>query len=230
MMKAVGFALAGVALATGAAAEEPKQAEDAASAAAEAKEDTEKAPSYGHRGQFGLRAGLVGGYRMIFRYDEFESPLCNDYDPKKSLKDQQKFCGHGAPLAAEVGLSYALADSFEPFVWGRFGLTGEDKTDTDPLVILGLGVRIYTMSDSAFKIFIEPAIGSELEGGSRRAVPDAQYKPDHKKDIVFHLAAGPQYDFSENIGAFLDAGLTTGILRGIHSTLELQLGVQFRAP
>src|SRR5512141_1347045 len=30
--------------------------------------------SYSHGGQFGLRAAIVGGYRMIFRYEQ--SPFC----------------------------------------------------------------------------------------------------------------------------------------------------------
>jgi hypothetical protein len=210
-------------------------AEDETTTEAEAKPKPAAAAAederFGHRGQVGLRAGLVGGYRMIFRYDE--SPLCNDFDQEKTLKDQQKFCGHAAPLAVDLGLSYALADSLEPFVWGRFGLVSEDKTDTDPLVILGVGTRIYTMSDSAFKIFIEPAIGMELEDGrgdTADVTTDPAYDPEYKQDIIFHLAAGPQFDIAKNFGVYGDAGITTGILRGIHSTLELQLGVQARVP
>ncbi|MBI3203142.1 MAG: hypothetical protein HYZ29_16510 [Myxococcales bacterium] len=192
---------------------------------AEAKAKSESA--YGHGRQFGLRGGLVGGYRMVFRYDR--SPLCNYLDETKSVKDQQKFCGHPSPLAAEVAISFAPIDSIEPFAFGRFGLGPEKKTDTDPVLIFGAGLRVYTMSDSAFKIFIEPALGVELEGG--RGSTDFQVNdPEYKKDILFHLAAGPQYDFAKMIGLYLDAGITTGILRSIHSNLELQLGLQFRAP
>ena len=35
---------------------------------------------------------------------------------------------------------------------------------------------------------------------------------------------------AENVGAFLNGGVTTGIFRGIHSELEVQLGVQGRYP
>jgi hypothetical protein len=183
--------------------------------------------TFGHGRQFGLRAGIVTGYRMVFRYDS--SPFCREPDLTKQVKDQQKFCGHVAPPAVELAASFALIDSLEPFLFGRFGLSEEEETDTKPVLIFGAGLRIYTMSDSAFKIFIEPAIGTELEGGG----DDPLYElndPEYKKDVVFHLAAGPHWDFHKNFGAFLDAGLTTGILRSIHSNLELQLGVQGRVP
>ncbi|MES1174090.1 MAG: hypothetical protein ABUL62_07150 [Myxococcales bacterium] len=180
--------------------------------------------SFGHGGQFGLRAGLVGGYNMIFRYDQ--SPLCA---PPEAGKDPQKVCGHAAPLAFELAASYALLDFVEPYAFLRLGLGGETQTHTSPVKILGLGARVYTMSDSAFKIFIDPALAWELEGGTSDA---AAYNPKavYKKDLLIHLGAGPQFDFSRYAGVFVDAGLTTGILRAIHTELELQLGVQARFP
>lgn len=198
--------------------------------AAEEKGEPEKAApaedTFGHGKQIGLRAGIVGGYRMVFRYDD--SPFCREPDTtKQPITDQQKFCGHAAPLAAEVALSFGIIDSLEPFLFGRFGLQAEEETNTDRVLIFGAGARIYTMSDSAFKIFIEPAIAMELESGG----DDLLWKlnePEYKKDVLFHLAAGPHWDFAKSFGAFLDAGLTTGILRSIHSNLEVQLGVQGR--
>jgi hypothetical protein len=181
--------------------------------------------SFGHGKQIGLRAGIVGGYRMVFRYDD--SPFCRKPDLTKQVKDQQKFCGHVAPFATEIALSFGIIDSLEPFLFGRFGLQSEEETNTDPVLIFGAGARIYTMSDSAFKIFIEPAIATELESGG----DDPLWKlndPEYKKDLLFHLAAGPHWDFAKSFGAYLDAGLTTGIFRSIHSNLEVQLGVQGR--
>jgi hypothetical protein len=196
----------------------------------EAETPTEKPASkdtFAHRGQFGLRIGLVGGYNMVFRYDE--SPLCSPYDTSKSLADQQKFCGHGAPLALDIAASFAVLDFLEPYVFTRLGLSGETQTDTLPVKILGAGTRIYTMSDSAFKIFIDPAVAFEFEGGAG-TVKVPGYNPQYKNDLLLHLAAGPQLDLARYVGIFLDAGLTTGILRGIHTTLELQGGVQARFP
>lgn len=196
-------------------------------AGGEGTPSSKEAPSYGHGRQFGLRAGLTGGYRMVFRYAS--SPYCSAPDPAKSEKDQQKFCGFSAPLALDLAASFAILDGIEPFLWGRFGLQEEPKTDTKPQFLVGAGARIYTMSDSAFKIFLEPAIGYELEGsrGTLRAPFDTK---DYKQDFVFHLAAGPEYDFSKYAGVYLDAGLTTGIVRAINSTMELTVGLQLRAP
>ncbi len=177
--------------------------------------------------QFGLRVGLVGGYNMVFRYDQ--SPLCSPYDASKAPKDQQKFCGHGAPLAIDIAASFAPLDFLEPYVFTRLGLSGETQTDTLPVKILGAGARIYTMSDSAFKIFIEPALAYEFEGGAG-TVSYPGYNPEYKKDLLIHLAAGPQIDISRYVGFFIDAGLTTGILRAIHTQLELQGGLQARYP
>jgi len=198
-----------------------------------AKEPTGEKPAkaadeaFGHAKQFGLRVGLVGGYNMIFRYDQ--SPLCSPYDPSKSLNDQQKFCGHGAPLALDIAASFAPLDFLEPYLFMRLGLAGETQTDTLPIKVLGAGARIYTMSDSAFKIFIEPALAYEFEGGAG-TVSQPGYDPQYKKDLLIHLAAGPQIDVARYVGFYLDAGLTTGILRAIHTTLELQAGVQARLP
>ncbi len=198
---------------------------------ADKTKDADKDEDFGHGRQFGLRAGPVGGYRMVFRYDN--TPYCTPPDAKKAPKDQQKICGFGAPLALDVAASFALLDGLEPFLWARFGLQHEAKTDTLPQLLIGVGARIYTMSDSAFKIFIEPAIAYEFEGGGDNPLwqtPGPNYDPQYKKDLVFHLAAGPQLDFAKYVGAYLDAGLTTGVLRGISTTMELQLGLQFRAP
>jgi hypothetical protein len=181
----------------------------------------------GHMGQFGLRAGLVAGFRMVLRYSD--SPFCHEPDLAKPLDKQQKFCGHVAPLAADFGLSFGVLDFLEPFLWARLGLGAEEQTDTKPLVVLGAGVRLYTMSDAAIKIFIEPAVGWELEGG-RGTLLWQLNDPEYDKDFFFHLAAGPQFDFSRNVGAYLTAGVSAGVLRALGSSLDLNLGIQGRYP
>ena len=197
------------------------------SAAADKPTDAAVDKAFGHGRQFGLRIGLVGGYNMVFRYDQ--SPLCSPYDAAKSASDQQKFCGHAAPLAIDIAASFAPLDFLEPYVFMRLGLSGETQTDTSPVKILGAGARIYTMSDSAFKIFIEPALACEFEGGAG-TVKYPGYNPQYKNDLLIHLAAGPQIDVARYVGFFAHAGLTTGILRAIHTQLELQAGIQARFP
>lgn len=199
---------------------------------AEEKAD-EADDDFGHFLQLGLRAGIVGGYRMVFRYDE--SPFCKPRDPNKSDKDQQKFCGHGAPLGTELALSFALLDFVEPYAWLRLGFSGEAETNTNPLRAFGVGARIYTMSDSRLKIFVEPGFGFEVEDGAGN--PDWNFTdsgmpvaPDYKTDMLFHLAVGPQYDFARAVGVYVQGGLTTGVLRYIHTQLEIGGGVQVRVP
>jgi opacity protein-like surface antigen len=173
--------------------------------------------AFGHGGQIGLRIGLLGGYRMILRYDD--SQFCTEYDPEKSPSDQQKFCGHAAPFALSTALSYGIADWLEPFAWGRFGLASEDETDTEPVVMFGLGVRVYTMSDAPFKIFIEPGIGLEVEDG---------LYGDYDTDVALHLAAGPTFDINRYFGIYLTGGITTTVVRYLASSLEFDVGVQGR--
>jgi len=211
------------------AADKPADSKAGTATGEPANEPAEPAAdkAFGHRMQFGLRVGLVGGYNMVFRYDE--SPLCSPYDAAKPLNDQQKFCGHAAPLALDIAASFAPLDFLEPYLFMRLGLTGETQTDTLPIKVIGAGARIYTMSDSAFKIFIDPALAYEFEGGAG-TVSHPGYNPQYKKDLLIHVAAGPQIDVARYVGFFVDAGLTTGILRGIHTTLELQAGVQARFP
>lgn len=184
--------------------------------------------------QFGLRVGIVAGYRMVFRYDE--SPFCRQPDPAKLDKDQQKLCGHWAPPALDLALSFAPLDFVEPYAWARLGLSGEEQTNTKPLLAFGAGARIYTSNDSKLKIFIEPAIAAEVEQGE--GAPEWSFEddtgapvaPEYKTDVLFHLAVGPQYDFARYVGAYAHAGITTGILRYVHTELELSLGVQVRVP
>jgi opacity protein-like surface antigen len=191
---------------------------------------------FGHGMQFGIRAGIVGGYRMIFRYDK--SPFCHSRDVTKGGdKDQQKFCGNAAPAAVDLGLSFAVLDFAEPFLWARFGLGGEASTDTESLMAFGVGARIYTSSESKFKIFVEPAVGMETEGGGsderqwfQDTATGVPLKPDYKTDFLFHLGVGPQYDFARAFGMYVNFGLTTGVLRYIHTEIEGSIGAQVRVP
>jgi hypothetical protein len=219
-------------------AAKPSHAEDAEQPEAAAAKPSSDLPapgeedrSYSHFFQFGIRVGLAIGYRMVFRYDS--SPWCNKEQvipgsaDFKGENDRQKFCGFGGPLAFDVALSFAPLGPIEPYVWGRFGLSGEGNTNTEPVRILGVGARVYTSSESAFKVFIEPAVAYEFEGGAGNPY---YARFDYKKDMVVHLGVGPQIDVSRGVGFYLDGGLTVGMLRAIHTNLELQLGAQARFP
>ena len=71
---------------------------------------------------------------------------------------------------------------------------------------------------------------NEGGAGNKQWAFDNGATPEYKKDFLFHLAVGPQYDFARAFGAYVNAGLTTGVLRYIYTELELSLGVQARVP
>jgi|GEM_PF-1195391 len=177
-----------------------------------------------HGFRFGLRMGVVGGLRMVFRYSG-DSAFCKQ--PEKDPGEAQKFCGHQAPYGLESALSFAVTDSIEPFLWGRFGLSGELETNTKPVRMLGIGTRIYSMQDSRLKIFFEPAVAWETEGGGNQP---GYEKFDYPKELALHLGGGLQVELHEYVGVFLDAGMTTGVIRSLNSNLEVQVGLQGRTP
>jgi hypothetical protein len=193
------------------------------------KEDKESGEedTFGHGFQFGIRGGIVFGYKMDFRYDK--SPLCRKLDTTKADNEQQKICGFGSPAGTELALSFGVLDSVEPYLFARFGFSGESKTNTKPLQLIGLGARLYTMSDSRFKMFIEPALAYETEGGygSKDFTP-ASFTPAYKKDLIFHVGVGPQYDFAKAFGIFINGAVDVGVLRSISANLVLNVGAQLR--
>ena len=223
------------------AKETPSEKTDDAKKAKEDSAETKKPEEkevgendvYGHGMQFGLRAGIMLGFKMDFRYPH--SPYCKDPttspDSTKGPDEKTKTCGFGTPPAADIALSFAPLDGIEPYVFGRFGFSGEAETNSNPLFMIGAGARLYTMSDSRFKIFFEPAIAYEGEGGAG----NANYNPpnfpiDYKSDLIFHIGIGPQYDFAKAFGIFVNTGFDVGVLRSISGVLLLNIGAQLRMP
>jgi hypothetical protein len=202
--------------------------EDAAPKAPESSKEVGEDSTFGHGFQFGLRAGILFGYRMMFRYDQ--SPLCKKFDSTLSSKDQIKSCGFGATPGTEVALSFAVLDGVEPYLFGRFGFSGEARTDTNPLQMFGVGARLYTMSDSRFKFFIEPGIAYETEGGASSKDFNQGFAANYKKDLVFHAGIGPQYDFAHAFGIYANGSIDVGVLRSINAALLLNIGAQVRFP
>lgn len=205
--------------------EEPAGGNEPAPAPA-ARETRQEAPEgTGHGGQFGLRLGIVGGYRMMFRYAE--SPFCG---PPGATEDES--CFYGAPWNLDVALGFAPFDSLELFAWGRFGLARDAETDTDALRAFGAGVRIYTMSDSALKFFVQPAVAMSFEGGGQDPSwrSRGSTRPAYEPDLLFHFSVGPQYDFNRTFGAYAGAGMTVGARRAMSATFEGTFGLQARYP
>ncbi len=191
-------------------------------------------PTHGHGGQFSLRADGVFGYKMLFRYDG--SPRCDRYDPTKTPSDQSKFCGFGSAPAFGLSLGFSPVGFFEPFVFGRFGLGDDaDRTNMGKLMLIGAGARLYTMSDSAFKIFFSPWIGLDFTSGPANP-NDADDRAAriqagaYRTDILVGLQVGPQYDIAKWIGLYAAGGLSFDMLRYLGAVADLSIGVQVRAP
>lgn len=178
---------------------------------------------FGHFMQVGARGGISIPYKIMFRFDD--SPECNVNN--KDGEEGGKVCGLLAPPALDLALSFALLDAIEPYVWMRMGLNDETKTQTEALRVFGAGVRIYTMSDSMFKVFFEPAVGVETEGALNAA---AAASADYGTDFFIHLNAGLQVDFIRNLGVYISLGPNVSFLRAITTTLEGNVGLQVRVP
>jgi len=199
---------------------------------------------YGHAHQFNFRTEFLTGYRMQLRYDK--SPRCAPYNYEKPNRaDQQKFCGYGAAPGLGIALGFALIDSFEPFAFMHFGLSDEaSQTNAGKLLQVGAGARLYTMSDSRFKIFFSPWLGVDLTPGPVQEQAAGQVRGDpgfddaqaqipkeaFRTDLLVHLDIGPQYDFSKGFGVYLSGGLTFQMLRYLGASADLAIGVQLRAP
>jgi hypothetical protein len=215
---------------------------DAKLAAPEANADTGDA-DLGHHGQFNVRAEFLTGYRMLFRYDK--SPRCAPHDYAKGPADQQKFCGFGSAPGIGVAVGFSLVDFFEPFLFGRFGLSDEaDHSNQGKFVQVGVGARLYTMSDSRFKIFFAPFVGLDMTSGpvfpigtGPRGTPGADdaangkvTNDSYRTDMLVHLDIGPQYDISRAFGVYVSGGLTFQMLRYLGASADLTVGLQMRAP
>lgn len=178
------------------------------------------APTYGHQGQFGLRAGVGVGYKVLVRADD--SPPC-DVDGDG---DVESVCAYNTPGVFDLAASFAVFDAIEPYVWMRFGLSEDDTTLTEATRLIGAGLRVYTMSDAQLKLFFEPALAVEFEGATDAAPTDANYDT----DFVVHGHFGLQYDFMAYLGLYASIGPNVSFVRAIATELEGSIGLQARVP
>jgi hypothetical protein len=183
------------------------------------KAERERKPvTFGHGSQFGLRVGMTFPFKVNFRMDD--SPPCDNGEvPEK------KVCPVSTPPTLDLALSFAVLDALEPFVWVRLGLGEEKVTHTDAARLFGAGVRIYTMSESRFKLFIEPSAAIELEGST-----DAVTSRNYQTDLLAHLNIGGQFDFSRYFGLFVSAGPEATFFRSVSLAVAGTIGVQGRVP
>lgn len=184
-----------------------------------------KEEDFGHGFQFGLRSSFNAGYKVLFRFDD--SPPCIiDGSDTQAGEEEKQVCGYATPPSVDLALSYALFDAIEPYVWVRLGLGEHPETFTEATRLVGVGMRVYTMSDSKLKLFFEPGLALELEG----ATTDAPLGRNYDTDYVVHGHFGLQYDFLEHLGLYASLGPNVSFVRAIATELEASVGIQGRAP
>lgn len=183
----------------------------------------EEPVDYGHFMQVGARGGISIPYKIMARFDS--SPPCDQ--EVKDEEEEPKVCAIASSPALDLALSFAPIDAIEPYLWLRMGLADEKETNTKALRVFGAGARIYTMSDSMFKLFFEPALGIQTEGAiDPKLTPDAKYGT----DVFVHLNFGGQLDFIRYAGIYVAVGPNVSFLRAITTTLEGNAGLQIRLP
>ena len=188
---------------------------------------------WGHQLQVGFRAAYLAGFVVDFRYQD-TSPYC--VTQKGGIPDQErKSCGFMGPGAIDAAISIGLTDSLEPYLWGRFGLADTDQTNTTAIKLVGVGLRVYSMAESRFKIFVEPAVGVDFSGqGDQRNFIDFEKvvppKMNYETDLVIRLGFGPQFEIWRFLGLYAEAGATMGVLRSFQMTLDFGGGIQIRTP
>lgn len=204
--------------------EEPAAQSDSTTAPKDGAEPAAEpeAPTFGHQGQFGLRSNLALGYKVMLRFGD--SPPCDP--PTLTTEEEKQVCGFATPPALDFGLSFALFDSLEPYLWFRMGLGEPEKTFTAATRWAGAGIRIYTMSDSQLKLFFDPAVAVAFEGAASGAPTTANYDT----DFVGHVHFGLQYDFLEQLGLYFSAGPNVTFVRAIGTEFEAAVGLQVRGP
>jgi hypothetical protein len=171
-------------------------------------------PRWSHRGQGTLRASISEGYRFAIRYEDGPTTAdpCDD--------GNNKFCTGLSPLMLDVALGVGATHSLEFEARMRLGLL----TDFDGSRPLQFGAGIRTVSDpeSPFKFVLGAAIFADVTADRRRAGGDF--------DVVLRAEEGVQYDVNRWFGVYGVAGESFGLLRNFSCIVDLNLGVQFRAP
>lgn len=166
-----------------------------------------------HRGQITLRAGLSEGYRFVIRYqDRGGVDPCDD--------GENKFCTGLAPLMLDATLGVGATRTLEFEARTRLGVL-TDFDNSRPLQV-GLGLRTLSDPDGPLKFVLAAAMFLDVTSDRRRAGGDF--------DLILRAEEGLQYDVNRWFGVYATAGESFGLMRNFSCVVDLNLGVQFRAP
>lgn len=166
-----------------------------------------------HRGQVTLRAGLSEGYRFVIRYEDRGGA-----DPCDA--GESKFCTGLSPLMLDAALGVGATRTLEFEARVRLGLL-EDFDLSRPLQV-GVGLRTLSDPEGPLKFALGAAMFLDVTSGRLRAGGDF--------DLILRAEEGLQYDVNRWFGIYGTAGESFGLMRNFSCVVDLNLGVQFRAP
>jgi hypothetical protein len=166
-----------------------------------------------HRGQVTLRAGLSEGYRFVIRYEDRGGvDPCDD--------GENKFCTALSPLMLDAALGVGATRTLEFEARTRLGVL-TDFDGSRPLQV-GLGLRTLSDPDGPLKFVLAAAMFLDVTSDRRR--------PGGDFDLIVRAEEGLQYDVNRWFGIYATAGESFGLLRNFSCVVDMNLGVQFRAP
>jgi hypothetical protein len=169
-------------------------------------------PRWDHARQFALRAGIGMGYSFTIRYSDRDgTDPCDD--------GGNKFCVGASPLMLDTALAFGATRGLELEARFRLGFT-TNFDDSRPLQA-GFGLRLLT-DETRGRFFIGAAVLADFTDGRRNAGGDL--------DLLLRAEEGWHFDASRWFGFYIAAGETFGFLRNFSCVIDLNLGVQFRAP
>ncbi len=172
-------------------------------------------PNASNRGQFGLSAKFVTGYRAIFPYgDGF---YCGDNsDPTR--------CLGRSPLSVNLGLSYRALDKLDVLMEMRLGLErdfGVDPSSQGPRIrMYAPGIRAYVRDSGGLKAFI----------GLQFVIDTTTYPQHDKTDYGMRGQMGLMLDPHRTVGIMLFFGPSVSWSRWLKFEIEGGLGIQARFP
>ena len=204
--------------ATGVASTERTQDGDAA---VEADAEVE-ADNFSHDGQFALRVGMALPFVFAVKYGE--GPICSHNRGDDGR--YETLCRRvGAPML-DVDLAFGMTEGVELVALGRFGLSGEEPTDNNRIVV-GAGIRSYGSPRSQVKAYIGVLVIADLTANN----PDDPFLEDWgPADLGAAGQFGLQIEALRNLGFYIQLGAGLQMLRGLYLIGDIAAGLQVRIP
>ena len=210
------------------AADDPETPGEPGAATGEAEapeEDGEEgedddAPTFSHKGQFGLHLQGVLGYRAIVTYDE---EYCGDLKQDDGGGNSSACYGR-SPFVLDVGLAYGVLSRLEILLEMRLGIERDigstPNMDGPRAFALAPGVKAYLGRIGEMAFF------STLQ----LPIDFTSFDQVDKNDFGIRNVNGLQLDLHRTFGVYVMFGEEVSWRRWLRFELEAGLGAQARFP